>query len=83
MVYQKVLNLVYQYLPSTCYALGTVLGTRKAKIPEGCLRMGRGMYGAEEKAWEWRQIHDSESLRLLSSQQDDTYAQAGWENKIK
>lgn len=80
MVYQKVLNLVYQYLPSTYYTLGTVLGTRKAKLPEGCLPMGRGVYGAEEKARQWRQIHNSESLRLLPSQQDDSYSQAGWEN---
>lgn len=52
-VYQKILNLLAQYLPSTYCALDTVLAAGNAATQLECLLPGDG----EEKAQECRQSH--------------------------
>lgn len=51
------------------------------QIPEG--GQGGSTNGAEGKAQEWRQSHDSESRGLLTSKQDDTHSLGGELNKRK
>lgn len=42
LLYQKLLGIVYQYFPSACCALGTVLAARNATAHVECLLPGQG-----------------------------------------